>query len=60
MLILKTIALEPMHGYGVALRIEQTGNGVFRYPIRALWSLGYGVPATKEAKALSASASRTS
>jgi hypothetical protein len=23
MLILKTLALEPMHGYGVALRIEQ-------------------------------------
>jgi hypothetical protein len=30
MLILKTLALEPMHGYGVALRIEQTSNGVFR------------------------------
>jgi PadR family transcriptional regulator PadR len=30
MLILKTLALEPMHGYGVALRIEQTSRGVFR------------------------------
>jgi transcriptional regulator len=30
MLILKTLALEPMHGYGIALRIEQTSNGVFR------------------------------
>jgi transcriptional regulator len=30
MLILKTLALEPMHGYGVALRIEQISNGVFR------------------------------
>src|SRR5467141_3599061 len=30
MLILKTLALEPMHGYGVAVRIEQTSNGVFR------------------------------
>lgn len=30
MLILKTLALEPMHGYGVALRIEQTSNGIFR------------------------------
>jgi PadR family transcriptional regulator PadR len=30
MLILKTLGLEPMHGYGVALRIEQTSNGVFR------------------------------
>ena len=26
----KTLALEPMHGYGVALRIEQISNGVFR------------------------------
>jgi PadR family transcriptional regulator PadR len=30
MLILKTLALEPMHGYGVALRIEQISQGVFR------------------------------
>jgi len=30
MLILKTLALESMHGYGVALRIEQVSNGVFR------------------------------
>ena len=30
MLVLKTLALEPMHGYGIALRIEQTSNGVFR------------------------------
>jgi PadR family transcriptional regulator PadR len=30
MLILKTLALEPMHGYGVALRIEQISAGVFR------------------------------
>jgi PadR family transcriptional regulator PadR len=30
MLILKTLALESMHGYGVALRIEQTSSGVFR------------------------------
>ena len=30
MLILKTLALEPMHGYGVALRIEQISDGVFR------------------------------
>jgi PadR family transcriptional regulator PadR len=30
MLILKTLALQPMHGYGVALRIEQISNGVFR------------------------------
>jgi PadR family transcriptional regulator PadR len=30
MLILKTLALEPMHGYGVVLRIEQISGGVFR------------------------------
>ena len=30
MLILKTLALEPMHGYGMALRIEQVSKGVFR------------------------------
>ena len=30
MLVLKTLALEPMHGYGVALRIEQISRGVFR------------------------------
>lgn len=30
MLILKTLALEPMHGYGIALRIEQVSKGVFQ------------------------------
>ena len=30
MLVLKTLALEPMHGFGVALRIEQISKGVFR------------------------------
>jgi PadR family transcriptional regulator, regulatory protein PadR len=30
MLVLKTLDLEPMHGYGIALRIEQISNGVFR------------------------------
>lgn len=30
MLILKTLDLEPMHGYGISGRIEQTSNGVFR------------------------------
>jgi PadR family transcriptional regulator PadR len=29
MLVLKTLALEPMHGYGIALRIEQISEGVF-------------------------------
>lgn len=30
MLVLKTLALEPMHGYGIALRIEQISTGTFR------------------------------
>jgi len=30
MLILKTVALEPMHGYGIAVRIEQMSRGVFK------------------------------
>jgi transcriptional regulator len=30
MLILKTLALEPMHGYGISVRIEQMSKGVFR------------------------------
>jgi PadR family transcriptional regulator PadR len=30
MLVLKTLVLEPMHGYGIALRIEQISAGVFR------------------------------
>ena len=30
MLVLKTLALEPLHGYGIALRIEQISGGVFK------------------------------
>jgi len=30
MLILKTLALEPLHGYGIGLRMEQISRGVFR------------------------------
>ena len=30
MLILKTLSLEPMHGFGVARRIEQITRGVFK------------------------------
>jgi len=29
MLILKTLDLEPMHGYGIGLRIEQISQGAF-------------------------------
>jgi PadR family transcriptional regulator len=30
MLILKTLSLEPMHGFGIGRRIEQITRGVFR------------------------------
>jgi transcriptional regulator len=30
MLILKTLSLEPMHGFGIARRIEQISQGVFK------------------------------
>ena len=30
MLVLKTLALEPMHGYGISVRLEQMSKGVFR------------------------------
>jgi DNA-binding PadR family transcriptional regulator len=30
MLILKTLSLEPLHGFGVTRRIEQVTRGVFR------------------------------
>jgi PadR family transcriptional regulator, regulatory protein PadR len=30
MLILKTLGLEPMHGYGIGLRIQQISKGVFQ------------------------------
>ena len=30
MLILKTLSLQPMHGFGIARRIEQISNGVFK------------------------------
>ena len=30
MLILKTLSLEPMHGFGIARRVEQLSQGVFK------------------------------
>ena len=30
LLILKTLSLQPMHGFGIARRIEQISRGVFR------------------------------
>jgi PadR family transcriptional regulator PadR len=29
MIILKTLALEPLHGYGIGIRIQQISGGVF-------------------------------
>src|SRR5947208_15905541 len=37
MLILKTLALEPMHGYGIAVRLEQMSKGVFRLSAGSLF-----------------------
>ena len=30
MLLLKTLSLEPMHGFGIARRVEQISRGVFK------------------------------
>lgn len=30
LLILKTLSLEPMHGFGIARRVEQASRGVFK------------------------------
>jgi PadR family transcriptional regulator PadR len=30
MLILKTLSLEPIHGFGIARRVEQVSRGVFK------------------------------
>ncbi|MGA7318787.1 MAG: PadR family transcriptional regulator [Silvibacterium sp.] len=30
LLILKTLSLEPMHGFGIARRVEQVARGVFK------------------------------
>src|SRR6266480_1398491 len=42
MLILKTLALEPMHGYGIAVRLEQMSKA-FSAPLRVryLWRFSH-------------------
>jgi transcriptional regulator len=30
MLVLRTLSLEPMHGFGIGVRLEQISHGVFR------------------------------
>ena len=37
LLILKTLALGRLHGYGIGLRIEQVSRGVFRATLGALY-----------------------
>jgi transcriptional regulator len=37
MLILKTLGLEPTHGYGISVRIEQMSKGVFRLNASSLF-----------------------
>jgi len=37
LLILKTLALEPLHGYGIARRIEQVSAGVFNVTLGSLY-----------------------
>jgi transcriptional regulator len=37
LLILKTLRLAPLHGYGIGQRIEQMSGGVFRITLGALY-----------------------
>ncbi len=37
LLILRTLALAPLHGYGIGQRIEQTSGGVLRITLGALY-----------------------
>ena len=37
LLILQTLRLTPLHGYGIGQRIEQTSGGVFRITLGALY-----------------------
>jgi PadR family transcriptional regulator PadR len=37
LLILKALALAPLHGYGVGQRLEQLSNGAFRLTLGALY-----------------------
>jgi PadR family transcriptional regulator len=37
LLILKALALAPLHGYGIGQRVEQLSGGVFRITLGALY-----------------------
>lgn len=43
MLILKTVALEPIHGYGISLRIQQVTKDVLRVRQGSLYPALYGL-----------------
>jgi len=38
LLILKTLSLEPMHGFGIARRVEQISGGVFKVNAGSLFT----------------------
>jgi PadR family transcriptional regulator len=38
LLILKTLSLEPMHGFGIAQRVEQISRGVFKVNAGSLFT----------------------
>ena len=52
MLILKTLSLEPMHGFGIARRIEQISRGVFKVNPGSLLTAfsGWSAPAWLDAE----------
>jgi len=35
--VLKTLALEPLHGYGIGQRIEQVSSGIFKVTLGSLY-----------------------
>jgi DNA-binding PadR family transcriptional regulator len=37
MLVLKVLALEPMHGYGIGVRLKQISKGVFQVNVGSLF-----------------------
>lgn len=43
LLLLKALSLEPMHGFGVAKRLEQTTRGTFRVNPGSLFPALYGM-----------------
>ena len=62
MLILKTLSLEPMHGFGIGRRVEQVSRGVFKvnpgslltacsgWSVRAGWTPNGVTPRTRAAR----------